>query len=73
MTNPQANVLSGQPRSAVSSLFLGHTVVRALPRPEERHIDVRKRKVRLVRKPAMQEVAGSSSVAPQAPRLLPFL
>ncbi len=47
----------------MSSLFLGHTVVRALPRPEERHIDVRERKVRLVRKPAMQEVAGSNPVA----------
>jgi hypothetical protein len=64
MANPPANVLSGQIRSAVSSLFLSHTVVCALPSPEERHTDVRERKVRLVRKPAMQEVAGSNPVAP---------
>src|SRR6266852_291627 len=52
MTNPPANVLSGQPRSVMSSLVLGHTVVSALPSPEERHIGVRERNVGLVRTPA---------------------
>ena|SRR5260370_3538870 len=49
MANRPANVLSGQPRSAVSSLFLSHTVVCALPSPVVRHIGVRERNVGLVR------------------------